>query len=308
MKKILGFLLLSFSLNNSSVFSQGCSDAGVCTIHAIKTGLDKKDETRDQRQRLALGTGYARGERGTDLYNLQLEYSYRFISGLTLTGKMNYQGLKGELGRTNGPGDLVLSAEKDLAGAKWEKSVFGGFKIPIGKSDISQGGRPLPMVYQPSLGTVDLLAGIRFSRRDWQLALAWQQPLSGANKNRFLASDYPPSHIAQNYPPSRLLNRKADLVARITHGFSPGKKWMLQPGLLGIYHTGKDQYRNETGQGVTIDGSAGLTLNAVVQSQWKTGKTGSILLTGGTPLLVRAARPDGLTRKFVLSLEYAFRF
>ncbi|MBK6827330.1 MAG: hypothetical protein IPG86_10835 [Chitinophagaceae bacterium] len=164
------------------------------------------------------------------------------------------------------------------------------------------------MVYQPTLGTTDLLAGVNISSRQWGFALAYQQPITSNNKNSFLASEYPPGHTAMKYPSANQFNRKSDLVARIVRNFKAQSSLTFQPGLLGIYHTGTDSYLDESGNKKTIAGSQGLTINALLNLQFRTGKKSEVTLSSGTPLVVRSVRPDGLTRKFVLSLEYAFRF
>lgn len=303
---LLPLILLSITNN---INSQGCSDAGVCTIHSIKGNVIEKPGMKETHHEITLATGYARGERGTDIYTLQLEYILRLKSDFSVSGKMNYNSIKGELGKISGPGDVFLSIEKGFAAEKkWKKFAFAGFKIPLGDVNKKNNGLSLPMVYQPTLGTTDLLAGVSLTNKYWGISLAYQQPMNNPNGNGFLQSQYPAMHTARNYPSTNRFSRKADLVTRISRNFITSRNWTFQPGLLGIYHTGTDTYQDETGRQISINGSAGLTLNALLNLQIKTGVKSNIAFSAGTPLLVRAERPDGLTRKFVLSLEYAFRF
>ncbi len=300
--------LLSFSIQKEAK-AQGCSDAGVCTIHSIKSGLTSVSGVKATKNELSISTGFARGERGTNILTTQLEYTHQFKNHLSITGKINYHSIKGELAKTSGPGDLFLSFEKRISEAeKWEKSIFAGLKIPLGNDNIKKNNLGLPMVYQPTLGTTDLLAGVNISSRQWGFALAYQQPITSNNKNSFLASEYPPGHTAMKYPSANQFNRKSDLVARIVRNFKAQSSLTFQPGLLGIYHTGTDSYLDESGNKKTIAGSQGLTINALLNLQFRTGKKSELTFSSGTPLVVRSVRPDGLTRKFVLSLEYAFRF
>lgn len=301
-------LLLSLFIKNEAR-AQGCSDAGVCTIHSITSGLSQASTVTDTKNEIAISTGFAKGERGTNILTTQLEYTHQFKNDLSITGKINYHSIKGELAKTSGPGDLFLSFEKRISGAKkWEKSIFAGLKIPFGNDNIKKNSLGLPMVYQPTLGTTDLLAGVNISSRQWGVALAYQQPLTGNNNNSFLVAQYPPGNVALKYPSSNKFNRKSDLVARIVRNFNTKNRWTFQPGLLGIYHTGTDQYLDETGNKKIIAGSQGLTVNALLNLQIRTGNKSNLTFSSGTPLVVRSVRPDGLTRKFVLSLEYAFRF
>jgi hypothetical protein len=300
--------LLSFSIQKE-VKAQGCSDAGVCTIHSIKSGLTSASGLKATKNELSISTGFARGERGTNILTSQIEYSHRFKNDISITGKMNYYSIKGELASTNGPGDIFLSFEKGFSkGEKWKKSIFGGLKIPLDDANQKKNSLGLPMVYQPTLGTTDLLTGINISSSQWGFALAYQQPLTSNNKNSFLASEYPPGHTAMKYPSTNQFNRKSDLVARIVRNFNAKTRFTFQPGLLGIYHTGTDSYLDESGNKISIDGSEGLTINALLNLVFRPGKKSNITISSGTPLIVRSVRPDGLTRKFVLSLEYAFRF
>lgn len=291
--------------------AQGCSDAGVCTIHSIKM-LSKTDEESTGRKAMnpfSAGTGFAKGERNTNIYTLQFEYSRQLAREYTITGKLNYNFIKGELGQTSGPGDFFLTLEKKITThTKWTKSVFGGIKIPISNANKTKNGAGLPMVYQPGLGTTDLLLGFGLTDEKLAITLAWQQPLSGANKNSFLSSRFTSHMAAVYYPGSNQFIRKSDIVIRLSRNFRPGNRFLLQPGLLAIGHTGADSYEDETGNRKKINGSKGITLNAIALLQYNTGKKGSIGISGGLPLAVRAERPDGLTRKFVLSLDYALRF
>lgn len=309
MRKQASLLLLYLISLQNNIYSQGCSDAGVCTIHSIKANAIEKPGTKETNHEISLSTGYARGERGTDIYTLQMEYALKHKSAFTVSGKINYNSIKGELGKISGPGDAFLSIEKGFAiDKKWKKFVFAGLKIPLGSANKKISGLSLPMVYQLTLGTTDLLAGLSLTNKYWGISLAYQQPINNPNNNGFLQSQYPAIHAAMNYPSTNHFSRKADLVTRISRNFATSKKWTVQPGLLGIFHTGKDSYEDETGKRTSIEGSAGITLNALLNLQIKTGTKSNIAFSAGAPLLVRTERPDGLTRKFVLSLEYAFRF
>lgn len=303
------FLFLLLFTIKIEVSAQGCSDAGVCTIHAIKSDQTPASGGMATKNELTVSSGFARGERCTNIFTGQLEYNHRFKNDISITGKINYYHINGELASTNGPGDLFLSFEKGLSKSeKWKKSIFAGLKIPLGNANKKKNSLSLPMVYQPSLGTTDLLAGFNISSQQWGFALAYQQPLTGNNKNSFLASGYPPGHSAMKYPSTNQFNRKSDLVARIVRNFNSQGRLTFQPGLLGIYHTGTDQYLDESGNKISIDGSEGLTINALLSLQFRSGKKSNITISSGTPIIVRSVRPDGLTRKFVLSLEYAIRF
>ena len=67
-------------------------------------------------------------------------------------------------------------------------------------------------------------------------------------------------------------------------------------------------YPDLTFEEIEIEGSSGLTLNATVQAEIKSGQHNKLNLSLGFPLLVRKVRPDGLTRSFVMGVEYLIGF
>lgn len=75
-----------------------------------------------------------------------------------------------------------------------------------------------------------------------------------------------------------------------------------------MYHLGNDTYVDELGSTRQIDGSNGLTLNVNAYADFVIGNNGMLQLNFGMPLVVREARPDGLTRSLIVNLEYALRF
>jgi hypothetical protein len=57
-----------------------------------------------------------------------------------------------------------------------------------------------------------------------------------------------------------------------------------------------------------IEGSDGLTLNATCHFLLSVGEKSKLSFNIGFPLIVREARPDGLTRSFVAGVEYGVMF
>jgi hypothetical protein len=75
--------------------------------------------------------------------------------------------------------------------------------------------------------------------------------------------------------------------------------------LLGIYHLGEDTYADASTRdnAIPLEGSQGLTLHVTAVVLWQVKDKLRIGITGGAPVIARDARPDGLTRKFVLAPE-----
>jgi hypothetical protein len=82
---------------------------------------------------------------------------------------------------------------------------------------------------------------------------------------------------------------------------------VLTPSLLPIYHLSEDRYFDGFAMR-EIEGSQGLTLNGNLYIDWSLDEKSSLQLNAGMPFLFREARPDGLTRSFIATLEYKIKF
>ena len=183
-----------------------------------------------------------------------------------------------------------------------------GVKLPFDRADIVKNGIHLPMPYQTSLGTVDLVLALNYSLKSFGVTLALQQPLKARNENKFLPGDYPATPITLKYWPSNEFERKGDVVGRVSYRFKTGERFSIRPGLLGIYHLGNDSYVDNNKNRRPIYNSSGLTLNGNVFLDYRLKNGNGFELSLGTPLIVRDQRPDGLTRKIVATIEYQFSY
>ena len=289
--------------------AQGCSDAGVCTIHSIKNNAEGHESKAGKKNDLTIGFGYGKGERATNNYTGYLEYTRSLSARTSVTGKVSYSAINGELAKTNGPGDLFLSVNHAFdVKKKWQKSFVVGLKLPFDGSDITKNGIQLPMPYQTSLGTTDLVLAINYNRKSFGATLALQQPLAPINENKFLPGDYPSQPLTLKYWPTNEFSRKGDIIGRVSYSFKAGEKFSIRPSLLGIYHVANDTYVDNSKNRRPIYNSLGFTLNGVVFLDYKLKSGNGFELSFGTPFIVRDQRPDGLTRKFVATLEYQFSF
>lgn len=308
MKKII--IVSCFSL--AMVFdtaAQGCSDAGVCTIHSIKNSAEAHESKEGRKNDLAIGFGYGIGERSVNNYTGYLEYTRSLSPRASVTAKLSYNATSGELASTNGPGDLFLSFNHSFSlKKKWQKSFVVGLKLPFDGADIVKKGIHLPMPYQTSLGTIDLVLGLNYTRKAFGATLALQQPLKARNENKFLPGDYPAVPLALEYWPTNAFERKGDLVGRVSYNFKTGERFSIRPSLLGIYHLGNDTYEDDNKMRRPVYNSAGLTLNGNVFFDYRLKNGNGFELSLGAPLIVRDQRPDGLTRSFVATIEYQFSF
>jgi len=309
MLKKIGLTLLVFVIALMNTNAQGCSDAGVCTLHSIKNNAEGHESKDGKKNDILIGFVYGIGERSTNNYTGYLEYTYGINNRTSVTGKLGYSLVNGELANTNGLTDLFLSVNHafDIK-RKWQKSFVVGLKLPFDKADIVENGIHLPMPYQTSLGTTDLVLAINFNRKSFGATLAYQQPLRSINENKFLPGDYPTEPLVQYYWPTNEFERKADVVARVSYSFKANDRFSIRPSLLGIYHVANDSYVDDAKNRRPLYNSLGLTLNGNVFVDYHLKNGNGFELSLGTPFIVRDQRPDGLTRSFVASLEYQFSF
>lgn len=289
--------------------AQGCSDAGFCTIHSIKNNTSGALSKKEDHNEILFGFGFGKGEQSISYYTPYLEYTRNFSDRTSITGKLIYSLIQGELANTNGLSDLLLSVNHafDTKG-KWQKSFVVGFKIPFNKADLIANEIHLPMPYQTSLGTYDLVLGLNIVRGSFGISAAWQQPLSTTNENKFLPGDYPNEPATLEYWPSNIFGRKGDALLRLSYNFNVKEKFSIRPSLLGIYHLANDTYLDINKTRRPIYNSAGLTLNGNVFVEYRMKNRNTLELILGAPFIVRDQRPDGLTRSFVAAVEYKFSF
>jgi hypothetical protein len=299
-------LLISALFAGSKSYTQGCSDAGVCTT-GIMSGESFSDEEQ-KKFRLGLGYNLGQGDDKTTINTILLEGNINLSSKLFLQFKIPYLMVDGNLGKTNGLGDITLSVNGILKqSGDHNFEGFAGFRIGTGKADLQENGKPLPMVYQTSLGTTDLLLGAKWFYRGWSASVGYQQPVIQNNKNQFLYSAWEGDPDAGKYKETRDLKRKSDIVARVEKAFFI-KDLTLTVGLVPIYHLQNDTYKNENEEEITIDGSQGLTLNISGSVNYKFSPFLSASLFYGSPLVTRDAQPEGLGRKYVAGLGVYFSF
>lgn len=307
-KEISVFVFASIILMDQSN-AQGCSDAGVCTLHSIKNNAEAHESKDGRKNDISVGFAYGIGERSINNYTGYLEYTRTITTGTSVTGKLGYSFINGELANTNGLTDLFLSVNHSFdVNKKWQKSFVVGLKLPFDGADIIENGIHLPMPYQTSLGTTDLVLAINYNRKSFGATLALQQPLKAINKNKFLPGDYPDEPLTLNYWPTNEFERKGDLVGRVSYRFKTGERFSIRPSLLGIYHLANDSYVDDAKNRRPLYNSLGLTLNGNVFVDYRLKNGSGFELSLGTPFIVRDQRPDGLTRSFVASVEYQFSF
>lgn len=296
--KLIALILIVFS--PYIVDAQGCSDAGFCTINSLKPNDMLHGNTSTNQFKVGLSLGSA--DHSVNVFSSYLEYSKQVSSKLNLSGKLTSSAQSGNGISSSGLSDFFLTANYSLSN---KTKLVVGTKIPLNNANKKENGVALPMDYQSSLGTVDLILGLGHQFEKLQLVFALQQPLS-QNSNQFIATTG--INTFQNFHSTRKFNRSGDILLRLSYPLELSKKLKLTPSILPIYHLSNDKYTGLDNIEREIEGSNGLTLNANAYLDYEINDQNAIQLSLGMPLAVRDNRPDGLTRNFVAQVEYRITF
>ena len=289
----------------ANIYAQGCSDAGFCTAGAMQGGKHTTDSTKSKTA-LGFSCSLGAGENGTLIITPQLEGGIPISQHYILEAKLPFNIASGNLGNHSGVGDVIITCSREFTTHSKDMYVTAtlGSRIGVNNANASYNGMALPMPYQNSLGTTDIIAGLSMAyTKYFSIAAGYQQPVIQYNKNSYLPQDVYPSVLTDTtYFASNHLVRKGDILLR-AEGKYQWKSILLAAGPLFIYHLGQDGISTSTGSKAMLKGSEGATLNLAFSISYNMKKSRLDLL-GGTPFIVRDYRPDGLTRAWVVTLRY----
>jgi hypothetical protein len=304
------FLILNVTLS----YSQGCSDAGFCTMGAMKP-----DQPYNKKIQLKLRSMEVSFYRGTTtltpiVYVATADLNFSLGPKYTFQLKVPFQFVEGKLAKTSSLGDISLCVTRNIyASDRFDVNLSVGGKIPTNSSDKSTRGLPLPMYYQTSLGTYDFIAGVSLINRKWLFATGIQIPLN-QNNNQFIWSawdgDVEKAYVDQ-YTQSKNLNRGIDVMLRAERNFRLSR-FNFSVGLLPIYRITSDEITNSKGNRTSKDVKGnegnGLALSVIGTGGYNFNVRSGIKLLVGHKIVQREFSPDGLTREFVSSVTYLYRF
>lgn len=281
------------------VNSQGCSDAGICSIGGLKQ--HHSDTMSWVKNSVNVGLGYGLAQYEVNILNGLLEYSHHFSAHFTVSAKATYSLLSGPVATNSGLSDFYLTAQYKFSS---NISPVLGIKLPFTHSDKSWRNKPLPMSYQTSLGTADLLAGISLTRKKWTFSMGIQYPFV-QNNNAFSKAKYDTTSIDNRYIDTRGYTRKPDAMFRAYYYWQlKSPDWEVIPGVLFIFHSANDTYEDNNSNSVEILKSKGLTVNLNAQITYRIHTSGKLKLVLGAPIVSRKSRPEGLSQA-TIQFEYA---
>ncbi|RYY58044.1 MAG: hypothetical protein EOO09_00290 [Chitinophagaceae bacterium] len=296
-------LVSILTITGKLCFGQGCSDAGFCSLGALK----EVNQDSTSKHILDIGSNIGFGEQNTFTFNPYLQYNYEAGNHFSFQAKVTATFADGFLGRIFEVGDIYGLATYAVNKHSLNSfRVLAGVKIPLTSANSKNAeGKPLPLDYQSSIGTYDIITGVNYIvRQKLELAAGLQLPVVQINKNSFFPEEYGDPR-AKEFPPTNNFRRKPDLLLRAGYYVKLSPSVNIKPNLLAIYHTGDDTYQNRFGNRTSIDGSAGLTVNAgiIATKRFNTGNRLEFL--AAATFIAREVRADGLTRTAAFTLQYS---
>lgn len=298
--KIFVTMLSLLMLLQEESLAQGCSDAGVCTIGNFKPNRDSMGASNNQ---VNVGVFFGAADHEIFVYGNYVEYRKQFISAFRLDLKLTTLAQSGNGISVFGFSDMFVIG--NYIASKKLKLALGG-KVPLSDGNKLYNSTPLPMDYQASLGTFDLIFGIGSSIGTLQLAAAIQQPLT-QNNNQFLANDSNPvNEKLATFQSTNRFRRSGDVLMRISYPFFLNDRVKVTPSISPIYHWANDHYSDESNVEREISGSRGLTVNGNLYLGYEISRKSKVEVSMGFPFVVRDSRPDGTTRSFLANIEYGF--
>jgi len=258
------------------------------------------------------GSYFAYTKFGDVLVSFLTDFNFSIGPKTTFQVKLPYNTVHGRLANTSGIGDLCLTISRSLV--KSEKSQLNltiGGKVPSNTANkLSEDNRPLPMYYQTSLGTYDVVAGISFITKNWLIAAGYQQPFN-ANENTFKWGAWEGSPLetkAREYPVSNHLRRGKDIMFRIERNWR-SSRFNTYLGILPIYRITKDKIISpQTGQEVEVRGSDGLAMSVLYGFGYKFSTKCAFKFLLAKRVTKRITNPDGLSRELVNTLTFEYKF
>lgn len=300
--KILLVTIFLLLLQNTFLFAQGCSDAGFCTVNSFQP--NNNDSIKAYHNQIKTGIFFGKADNSISVFGNYLEYNRHINEQFSFDAKLTTLAQNGNDVSAFGLSDLFLNANYNTN--KNLKFTLGA-KIPLSDAGNSKNNLPLPMDYQSSLGTFDLIVGVGYEIKKIQLVAALQQPLT-QNSNQFLASQYPANSALREFLSTNKFQRSGDVLLRVSYPLNINSKLRLTPSILPIYHLKNDRFTNQNNVEMEINNSKGLTLNGNVYLDYEINRRNGLQFNMGVPFVVRTARPDGLTRSFIANVEYRIKF
>jgi len=290
-----------FMLFYQMASAQGCSDAGVCSA----TQHIQKEDTTISHHHFSITQSVALGDRNAWITGSIFNYRYQVSSRLSFGLSLPFSLTSGNLGTTYGIGDMIISSEIGfLQQSKNHLNLFIAAKIASNQANKQFDSHAMPMVYQQSSGTNDIIGALNWSHSEWFFAIGYQHAFN-SNSNDFRASDFPKDSDAASYHSSAYLKRGDDIMLRVQKVFNIKGRSKIKAGILPIFRLQEDEIKIDH-QYQKVENSSGLTLNLYAGWVHHLNNKISGELQIAAPPITREVRVDGTTRTFVINYILSF--
>ncbi len=280
MKRIRIYFFCSFifpALFSNISFSQ-CSDAGICQLGHLVDGKEQQLNIS-----LSYKNGYSGKEDGVSFHSFQLDTRYELFNGSILSLLVPYNIQSGPGGDVNGIGDLLLGWTQELFSNEISSlSASIGTRLATGDENKEPA---LPQVYQPGLGSNDLIFTIDYNYNKFGFGAGYQ--LAGGRNDK--------EGIG--------LERGDDLILRANYFFAIDY-FQITPQLIFIKRLSKSTVLdlNATNENfVEVDGSDISQLNLLTLIQYDLNESYALFSEAAIPFLKREVNVDGLKRAYTVS-------
>lgn len=317
-----GLAILLIFIQASRLHAQGCSDAGFCTMGAMRPNQNAPGGSMLKLRSLEFSQYVGRTEFKDYIIAYQADFNFTIGKKIGAQIKIPYMMINGPLAKTKGFGDVSVSASRGIAEwGNWQLSTTVGFKFPVRiveepfKKDVnysnyvSDEGKPLPMYYQSSLGTFDIVWGASVRNKNWMFATGLQYSVN-RNDNMFLWGPWRSSQdsiIALEYPRAKELKRGFDIMFRVERNFR-FSRFNCYVGALPIWRLTPDTFTLPNGTRTNAEGSTGVAMTILTGAGYQFNVHHAIKLLFGKQVIKREHNPDGLSRLWVTSINYEIKF
>jgi hypothetical protein len=305
----------AISMAPSFVFSQGCSDAGFCTVgnfHAASSAVSELQK-RSAKNQIDFSFQYAT-HGANEKYDIpQINWRHYLKKGSFFETRLpyNFARLSNTGISSSGIGDITATYNSRFELTKIKRLDYSiGFRLSLSKANkaypdgivFASGSELLPMQLQPGLGTTDLIAVINYDILKYiSVGTGVQLPVFQYNDHKIFIQ---PLFIGNLYGVG--FRRKADALLKLTGHYKTGK-FNINGGLVNIFHLANDYYNTTQGKYV-LQNSKGTTINWTIDLNYSFSDKLAFNLLYAEPLQTRKNIPDGLARSRIINTKFIFSF
>lgn len=272
--KIVALFLTAVSgavLLSGPAYAQ-CSDAGVCAIgYNAGTGRTKH----------ALDVLYRYGSSGNPdrigYHSLELKAAIGLLENTSLRFSFPaYRSSSGAAGSAGGIGDLMVFLNQGLGDVLGHSmSALLGMRLATGDDNADA---DLPQAYQPGLGTNDIIFGLKFAGKRYDLAAGYQLVEKTFTRNSLTP-----------------IRRGDDLYLQFGYQADLGVVDLKAEAQM-IRRLAKTQLMNPDGSVSELDKTDQMQINLGAEARYELNRSGSLVGGFAFPILKRESNVDGLTR------------